>query len=779
MASRKPVRQAAKRKIASDVENSDSEVKEKKIKNCPKSGCPTLPICFARVASTCCGNGYTSRWYHISAGEHFCNECFEHFYRSHNAGYDKYTAWKRIWSQYGATDNSVKYYMADQLLPYWIQCNLCEKWRSVFRETEITPRYLKNYVCTRVLKNQSQDEACDSPEDYRIEMAKEAYVWPFHLIIPMFVKNAVYAPYTRDFFQDSVGISPSDTSVHKYDEGIMEVRQYLQPFQFVEDNMAMALPPDQLSEDELLYFPEFKGIFLKFYLIIRNTILVLWNLNIKNWVTRERCMNYVIMRGLSRVWITIHVDRILFYLTLKGYINHGVALPAKEIQFIEPPDENFQKHPVIIIGAGLSGLSAARQLTNFSVQVTVLEAGDHIGGRAVDGGSSKFNTQSHMVVGCYNNPIVILCKQADVKVKELGDSCVLLSDGGEIVDDKIDKRMQFHFEAMLDINKQLRKEQDKDISLLDQFTELHNQFKDESGIKFTKLEESLLRFHRSNLEYACGSNLGNISSLFWDQNDEYPQFHGPPVLVQDDFSKVLDKLAKDIQIVKNSPVTSIDYTDEAIKVTCSSGESFLASKVIVTVPLHVLKEKKIEFTPALPEDKNVNLGCGHVEKVMLEFPDKFWSKTVKECGMFGQILSTSTVPGLFDVFYDISQDDRAMLATYISGDAVNILKDKTDEQAVEMCMQTIKAAFCKQTVPEPSNYQVSRWYKSEHIGMSYSYIPTNCEPEAFDNLEKDVNEKIYFAGEATHKQYHQTLAGAYISGLREAEKIYRSLANIT
>jgi hypothetical protein len=40
---------------------------------------------------------------------------------------------------------------------------------------------------------------------------------------------------------------------------------------------------------------------------------------------------------------------------------------------------------------------------------------------------------------------------------------------------------------------------------------------------------------------------------------------------------------------------------------------------------------------------------------MLEFPDKFWSKTVKECGMFGQILSTSTVPGLFDVFYDISQ----------------------------------------------------------------------------------------------------------------------------
>jgi hypothetical protein len=61
--------------------------------------------------------------------------------------------------------------------------------------------------------------------------------------------------------------------------------------------------------------------------------------------------------------------------------------------------------------------------------------------------------------------IIWLLFQTDVKVKELSDSCVLISDGGELVDDTIDKRMQFHFEAMLDINKQLRKEQQKDISL--------------------------------------------------------------------------------------------------------------------------------------------------------------------------------------------------------------------------------------------------------------------------------------------------------------------------
>ena len=29
----------------------------------------------------CSGSGYTSRWYHMSDGEHFCNACFDHMYR--------------------------------------------------------------------------------------------------------------------------------------------------------------------------------------------------------------------------------------------------------------------------------------------------------------------------------------------------------------------------------------------------------------------------------------------------------------------------------------------------------------------------------------------------------------------------------------------------------------------------------------------------------------------------------------------------------------------------
>ena len=86
------------------------------------------------------------------------------------------------------------------------------------------------------------------------------------------------------------------------------------------------------------------------------------------------------------------------------------------------------------------------------------------------------------------------------------------------------------------------------------FTDLHQQFKEESGLKFSKLEEGLLQFHVSNLEYACGGSLDKVSAMLWDQNEDYPQFHGPPVLLQDGYTKIIESLADGLNVVTNSEV---------------------------------------------------------------------------------------------------------------------------------------------------------------------------------------------------------------------------------
>ena len=54
----------------------------------------------------------------------------------------------------------------------------------------------------------------------RVDWAKTIYEWAVNLQSQIFTKNAIYSPYTCSYFNDHVGIAPSDMSVNKYMEGI-------------------------------------------------------------------------------------------------------------------------------------------------------------------------------------------------------------------------------------------------------------------------------------------------------------------------------------------------------------------------------------------------------------------------------------------------------------------------------------------------------------------------------------------------------------------------------
>lgn len=43
--------------------------------------------------------------------------------------------------------------------------------------------------------------------------------------------------------------------------------------------------------------------------------------------------------------------------------------------------------------------------------------------------------------------------------------------------------------------------------------EIKKNFLQESGIQFSELEEKVLQFHLSNLEYACGSTLDQVGKI--------------------------------------------------------------------------------------------------------------------------------------------------------------------------------------------------------------------------------------------------------------------------
>uniref|UniRef100_A0A8C9M5W0 Lysine demethylase 1B n=1 Tax=Panthera tigris altaica TaxID=74533 RepID=A0A8C9M5W0_PANTA len=336
----------AKKKATETTDEDEDGSSEKKYRRCEKSGCTVAcPVCFASASERCAKNGYTSRWYHLSCGEHFCNECFDHYYRSHKDGYDKYTTWKKIWTSNGKTEPSPKAFMADQQLPYWVQCTKpeCRKWRQLTKEIHLTPQIARTYRCGMKL--------------------------------------------------NSTTVKP-ETSDH------------------------CCLPEDLEA------------------------------------LTPQKCIPHIIVRGLVRIRCVQEVERILYFMTRKGLINTGVLNVGTD-QHLLPKD--YHNKSVIIIGAGPAGLAAARQLHNFGIKVTVLEAKDRIGGRVWDDKSFKGVTVgrgAQIVNGCINNPVALMCEQVSARswdhnefFAQFAGDHTLLTPGYSVIIEKLAEGLDIRLES--------------------------------------------------------------------------------------------------------------------------------------------------------------------------------------------------------------------------------------------------------------------------------------------------------------------------------------------
>ncbi|XP_029446598.1 lysine-specific histone demethylase 1B [Rhinatrema bivittatum] len=799
-----PVRSSGRqvKKKANDLTEEEDEPSEKKYRKCEKAGCSaTCPVCFASAAERCAKNGYTSRWYHLSCGEHFCNECFDHYYRSHKDGYEKYASWKRIWTGNGKSEPSPKAFMADQQLPYWVQCTKseCGKWRQLTKEIQLTPQMAKTYRCgvkpNSSVKSEGPDQ-CSLPEDMRVAEVSD-YWWYTMLILPPLLKDSPAAPLLSAYYPDCVGMSPSCTSTNRllseshlgkqeHYKGVppspmvVGMNRYFQPFyQPNECGKALCVRPDVMELDELYEFPEYSRD-PTMYLAMRNLILALWYKNCKEALTPQACAHHIMVRGLVRIRCVQEMEKILCFMTRKGLVNTGV-LSIRSGQHFLPKE--YHNKSVIVIGAGPAGLAAAKQLQNFGIKVMMLEAKDRIGGRVWDDKSLKGVTVgrgAHIVNGCINNPIALMCEQLGIKMRKLRERCDLIQEGGRITDPTIDKRMDFHFNAILDVVAEWRKDktQHQDVPLGEKIQEIYKAFVKESGIQFTELEEQVLQFHLSNLEYACGSSLYQVSARSWDHNEFFAQFAGDHTLLTAGYSTITDKLAEGLDIRMKSPVQNIDYAGEVVRVTTADGTVWTARKVLVTVPLALLQKSIIQFNPPLPERKvkAINsLGAGVIEKVVLQFPYRFWDSKIQGADFFGHIPPSPNKRGLFGMFYDMDpQFKQAVLMSVVTGDAVTVIKDLNDKQVINQCMTVLRELFKEQEVPDPVKYFVTQWSKDPWIQMAYSFVKTGGSGEAYDIIAEDVQGKIFFAGEATNRHFPQTVTGAYLSGVREASKIAAS-----
>ncbi|XP_068337976.1 lysine-specific histone demethylase 1 homolog 1-like [Pyrus communis] len=542
--------------------------------------------------------------------------------------------------------------------------------------------------------------------------------------------------------------------------------------------LSVGFPVDSLTEEEIdaNVVPTIGGVEQANYIVVRNHILARWRSNVSFWLTRELALESIRSehKGL--------VDSAYEFLVEHGYINFGLAPAVKEAKlrsFVEAERGN-----VVIVGAGLAGLVAARQLVFLGFKVAVLEGRSRPGGRVKtrkmvgerEGVEAAADLGGSVLTGINGNPLGVLARQLGLPLHKVRDICPLYLPDGKAVNSEMDSSIEASFNKLLDRVCKLRHAMIEEVKSVDvSLGTALEAFRRVYSVAQDPQERMLLDWHLANLEYANASLMSNLSMAYWDQDDPY-EMGGDHCFIPGGNDTFVRSLAEGLPIFYERTVQSIRYGSDGVLVY-ANGQEFRGDMVLCTVPLGVLKKGSIEFVPELPQRKKDaihSLGFGLLNKVAILFPYNFWGGDIDT---FGHLTEEPTMRGEFFLFYSYSSvSGGPLLVALVAGDAAIKFELMSPVESVNRVLDILRGIFNPKgiAVPEPIQAVCTRWGKDDFAYGSYSYVAVGSSGDDYDILAESIGDgRVFFAGEATNKQYPATMHGAFLSGMREAANILR------
>jgi monoamine oxidase len=410
---------------------------------------------------------------------------------------------------------------------------------------------------------------------------------------------------------------------------------------------------------------------------------------------------------------------------------------------------------VIVIGAGISGLAAAKSLQEAGYEVVILEARNRIGGRIFTSRDAGFTTDlgASWIHGAgRKNPLKKIANDLKLNLFETNDDLLQVFDeeGKLIPTSQIDDAYA-PYEALL---KKVIANGNSSKSMLEVIKSIDPQ----------ALQNPLIMWQlTAYMEFEMGGDIEQISSTEWDADEA---FNGPEMLLPNGYDAIVKHLVNALDIRLNEQVKTIDFTTKP-KVETTIG-FYEADHVVVSLPLGVLKSGSVQFKPALVASKKeaINLvQMGSVNKFLLQFDKPFWD--VKQ-QYFGLTDSQSPAFTYFLNLNTFSPNANALMSFTFGSDALKA-EQLTDNQAQNLILSKLKTMFG--SVSNLKYFKATRWTADEFARGSYSFASVGTNKTHFDELAKAVDQKIFFCGEHTNYAYKGTAHGAYLSGIRAAEEI--------
>jgi monoamine oxidase len=453
---------------------------------------------------------------------------------------------------------------------------------------------------------------------------------------------------------------------------------------------------------------------------------------------------------------------------------------------------------VIIIGAGIAGLSAATELKSHGYDVIILEAKPWVGGRVHTYRSSDgaLDLGASWICGTEGNPITGLARKYNAETTPTNEttSIVVYDDKGNRVAGNLRRKISHEWNLFVRFMEKGQKAAKVHASLQKAVGKfVHSQHLTGEALRDLSYELSW------NVGAAYLGDPSELSDKYWDQIGYL--LPGEQVIFPNGYDRIPNGLAEELDpffVIKKSKekiktehiVKKIECVETGVTVTTEDDNTFKGKYVICTLPLGVLQKKEnekyfVKFEPDLPPAKKeaimrLKMGVLHKTYFIFEQPknDKvFWDKDNDKDWINDISQKRAQKWNTFLNLYKTTK--KPILLALNSGEFAIELETKTDDEVKTEGLEVLKKIY-GDAVPSSAKIIRNKWKSDEFAGGSYSYTAVGANLADYDKLAEPVPTpdiknkkypKIFFAGEATTKYYPGTVHGAYISGIREANRL--------
>jgi len=412
---------------------------------------------------------------------------------------------------------------------------------------------------------------------------------------------------------------------------------------------------------------------------------------------------------------------------------------------------------VIIIGAGVSGLSAAKELTKHGLSFVVVEASHRIGGRVY---SVEIAPGVWFDLGCaylVTNKDPALIHPFVTVAKALGI---------EIGEDKVEiyNNLQYFHNG--------KKLGDAEEAALSQYlkdnhaaiVESVNRGEDRAIVELIDLDNPYVELYNNNVS---GSSTGDVDQM--SAADYFNANSDQEIAVLNGYGNLVREWGADVPVSLNTKVETVDWSEDHVRVDTAKG-TLRGRCVLTTVSTGVLAARHIRFKPELPGwkiDAINGLPTGTENKIGVHFDKDIFGPDGR-----GAYYSWRNRDVGAEIEASVMGLNVAIVFT--SGRHAVWLEEQGQRAGHDFAVNRIADVFGNDIRKSVTHSIVSAWTRDPCTLGAYSHaLPGQSHQR--EELARSIDDKVFFAGEATLKHLWGNAHGAHESGICAAQEISNTL----